>query len=390
VTVRITESRLPAGYLASELGQTREYTSAEGAKYVLVAFLTSPIRKQTFQEYVVFVIDGEADEYRWTVRDSAGQPVTVRDSSGQAVTTATTEFGSFSCWYANTGLHTIRVEVMVGGTVAATLEMPQMIRTPSFILEDIFAAQDAGSLTGFFLLRDHRSRDVLRELWNDFNLYIEDAADATGLKGVPPRLVAAILARESWARPKRGTSGEIDVVAAGEAWKVRETQHDELATTYDLLGDALPASLGPGQLLQPTVAALEGLITWREGAAAGTIGLSIDRKFVQYLNVADFIGLVVLEQVDVFNLARFPKSNIKLVAKLLARLKNRAHRWPDVLRTDVLDSANTSPDQLVGIVASEYNIGPTLTHYLAAEENRYGEIISATVVTPSDDFALFQ
>ena len=385
MTVRVTESRLPAGYLASELGEAREYTSASGAKYVLVAFLTSPFRNQTFQEYVVFVIDGEADEYRWTILDSSGQPVTIRDSSGQAVTTPTTESGSFSCWYADTGLHKVRAEVIDGAGIVATLEMPQEIRTPSLVLEDVFAAEDAGSLTGLQLLRDDGERDVLRELWNDFKPYIEAAADATGSKGVPARLIAAILARESWARPKRGTNRAQDVIAAGEAWKIRETQHDELAAAYEQGPPTLPASLGPGQLLQPTVAALEGLTTWREGAPAGTIGLQLDRKLVRSRNVLDFIGLVVQEQVDVFNLARFPKTNITLVAKLLARLKNRAHRWPDVLRANVLDT-----DNLVKIVATEYNIGPTLTHYLAADDNWYGNIISGTVAAQDDDFAAFQ
>jgi hypothetical protein len=379
VTVRVTESRLPAGYLATELGQTTTVTLPGGGKYILVSFLSSPLRPATVQEYVVFAIDADADEYRWTFPPPGGG----------AATNYTTDIGTVRHTFSDFGLSQVKVEVVLNGAVVATLNLLQGVAQPNPTLEQ--AISQSATLMD-------RDSEVLRELWNDFNDYINLAADATGVNGVPPRFVAAILDRECWGRPKIGTSGAADLIAADDAGHIRENEEDAMAFAYEagkpifgagspfLGAPPVPASLGPGQIGQPTCAALEDMIPWREGAAAGTTGLEFDRKFVMWLNATDFISIEYVKQVDVFNLTRFPKTNIKLLAKLLARLKNRPHRWPTVAKDDVIDT-----EKLVEIVATEYNIGPTATPAASAKPNMYGELhIRTRVDTPADDFALFQ
>jgi hypothetical protein len=377
VTVRITESRLPAGYLATELGQTTQVT-VSGGKYILVSFLTSPVPVGTVQEYVVFAIDADADEYRWTFTPYGETPATY-----------TTDIGRVRHTFSDFGFHQVQVQVVLAGAVVATLGFIQGVAQLNPTLEQ--AISQSATMMDW-------DADVLRELWNDFNDYIHDAANATGPNGVPARLVAAILARECWGRPKIDTSRAAWLIKTGEAEDIRENEVDAMAAAYEagkpifgagspfLGAPPIPASLGPGQIALPTCAALEGLITWREGAAAGTTGLDFDRKFVMWLNATDFIALDYVKQVDVFNLTRFPKINIKLVAKLLARLKNRPHRWPNVAKGDVIDT-----EELVKIVATEYNMGPTATPAASAQPNMYGEWhIWTRVDTPSDEFVLFQ
>jgi hypothetical protein len=355
VTVRITESRIPNGYNASELGQVNQATTADGGKYILVSFNTPPLRTDTEQQYVLFAIDADADEYRWTI-----EPI-----GGPALRTDTTEIGVLTHRFTNPDSYEVRVDVMVDGVVAGTPLLLQTVTPPDSALEQNILAEKT----------DASSADVLRELRVDFGGYVQQAATATGPNGVPSRFVSAILFQEILSTPKRGSAGASAPAAAGAARsKIREEEIDWLANQYQLgrppFGTAGsppdPMTLGPGQLGEWRVASMEGLINWREGAAQGAgsdRAMWLDRKFVLFLDVSQFVNFTAYqEQVDCFNLCRFPKTSIAQVAKLLARLKNRPHRWPNVPRTDFF----TEPD-LLEIVATEYRIGPRATPAASAK-----------------------
>jgi hypothetical protein len=349
VTVRVTESRLPNGYGAAELGQFDQRILTDGGKYVLVSFNTSPLRRDTEQQYVLFAVEADADEYRWTIEPPGGPPI--REE--------TTEIGQIVHTYTTTGMHEVRVEVVDGGDVVSTLSVLQVVGLPDAALEQNIAQQKADASTA----------EVLRELRTDFGGYVQQAAAATGPNGVPSRFVSAIVFQETVTTPKRG-SPRAKALAAGAARnKIREEEEDWLANQYELGRPPIgaiygappnPMTLGPGQLGQWRAASLDGLVNWREGAAQGAGSpnwMAFDRKFVLFLDVSQFVNFTVYaEQVDYFNLCRFPKTNIALVAKLLARLKNRVHRWPNVPKTGFL----AEPD-LLEIVATEYRIGPTAT-----------------------------
>ena len=55
------------------------------------------------------------------------------------------------------------------------------------------------------------------------------------------------------------------------------------------------------------------------------------------------------------------------MAELLAKLKNRAHRWQTTARDDVL-----ADPHLIEIIGSEYREGPTTTPAASARPNDYG------------------
>jgi hypothetical protein len=367
VTVRITESRLSPGYSASDLGDAVEVSAPGGGKYVLVGYLTSPLRQGTLQEYVLFAIEAPADEYRWSISPPPG---------GSAVM-ITTQIGSMSNWYDELGAHDLQVEIVESGTVVATLTLTQEVVPPDPVLEN--------------RLGGYRSQlaDNEREIGNDLAAYIWQAAAATGPNGVPSGLVTAILIQEMGARgAKRGSVyGELSA-KSGDYNSVREDQADRLADEYEYgkakpvvypdgaigpMGPSfppIPRTIGPGQLGLWTVASIVGappLIPWVEADVTGATFPKMKRWLVLGSAVSAFRQLSYLNQVDVFNLARFPKSNVELIARLLAKLKNRTHRWPTTASDDVL-----ADPHLIEIIGSEYRDGPTTTPAASAKPNDNG------------------
>ena len=315
---------------------------------MLVSYLTAPLRVNTIHEYVVFVIDGDADEYRWTIEPPGGPPIR----------THTTTIGWLPHFFTTMGLHEIRVEIVNGGAVVATLLLLQTVTTSDPALEQHIVDSRENLNTA----------DELRELHTDFRRYIQSASTLTAPNGIPTRLLSLIVHQETVPAPKWGSMRAYTMTKAGQEPRLREAQANTLAYLYEKGKPAIgssplmasfsvtPRTLGPGQIGQWRVASLEGWIPWREGPVRGTPGVKWQKKRIFFEDVWDFMMLPWWRQVDCFNLCRFPKTNIALVAKLLARLKNRANRWPDVLTEDVM-----SNDDLLDIVSTEYRIGPTLT-----------------------------
>ncbi len=350
MTVRLTESRLPTGYTASDLGRDHEVAVPGGGKYILVSFLTSVVQ-HTIQEYVVFAIDADADEYRWTIDE-------LSPGGGPEITT--TDVGILEVLYDNPGGYDVTVEIIENGAVVTSLNILEIVGPRDSALEQRITQEYIGAETA----------DILRELRNDFRSYIQLASDATpAADGIPTRLIAAILDYETHIHPKRGTAGAYELAKAGDPSKIRETEIADLAAAYDKPWLApLPKTLGPGQLGEPRVASLEGLMPWREAF----LGTPLVRRILLIEDADDFYELNYLKQIDTFNLVRFPKSNIALVAKLLARLKNRSNRWPGVAKADVLADLD-----LVSVVATEYHLGPSMIDAQYAKPDGYGLIVAA-------------
>jgi hypothetical protein len=78
-------------------------------------------------------------------------------------------------------------------------------------------------------------------------------------------------------------------------------------------------------------------------------------------------GLGPTQQREILTLLAGPRSNITTAARLLARLKNRPHRYPTMTR-----AAFGANERAVKIVATEYNIGASTTGEALAEPSPYG------------------
>ena len=81
----------------------------------------------------------------------------------------------------------------------------------------------------------------------------------------------------------------------------------------------------------------------------------------------NFAGLDHQTKRNIFTLLRWPESNINTAAQLLTTLKNRPNRYPTLLRVDFVQNENA-----VGVVASEYNLGPSDSTAAEASPSPYG------------------
>ena len=159
MTVRKTESRIPANFQASDLG---EASVATDGRCALISFVTSPLVIGRENFYVVFVTDGglaaAAQSFEWTVTEGAGPPVK-----------QTTPQGEFSYIPKSGGELTLAVRILgAGDTEQATLALEQEIVSPNVELETLISEARNQPGPGVSNL------DVARELINDNDLVILD------------------------------------------------------------------------------------------------------------------------------------------------------------------------------------------------------------------------
>jgi hypothetical protein len=363
-----------------------------GPGYTLVSYLTSPVPNASRLDYVVFCHE-DADDWRWTFR-APGSSWTLKHVTGQPIAFAD---------YGGAGQLEIQVEVLKTGTPRALLTLTQDVRTPGTPFLTVIASM--GAVPGDMMF-------ALREICEDFHDYITAAAASTGPNGIPARLLAAVLFMEAWARPKEGSpkariihgrlDGESYTPRVSAVWEaVRRTVgspvyrihlHDirdvELELIRGFLNDIITGiagapladgsylhtgkkSLGVGQIAQTTAAMTIGKIPWRDmtlGARATALD-AIEDDF-KALSGADFW--------EIFNLLRFPKTNILCAAQLLAKIKNRAHRFPALAARDVL----TNP-RAIGVLATEYHGGAYDTPLASFKEDSNGSRARDYVAKPS-------
>ena len=85
MTVRPTESRFPPSMQASDFGQAVSDDFASPA-YFLISYLSRTIPKNSFNEYVVFAVDGSpADAYEWTFTYVATGEVLKNERTGDGI-----------------------------------------------------------------------------------------------------------------------------------------------------------------------------------------------------------------------------------------------------------------------------------------------------------------
>ena len=75
-------------------------------------------------------------------------------------------------------------------------------------------------------------------------------------------------------------------------------------------------------------------------------------------------------QKNIFTMLRWPKSNIKIAAQLLSKLKNRSNRFPELTANQFDDNYHAA-----SVVASEYNLGPSDSNAEDARPSIYGEAV---------------
>jgi hypothetical protein len=398
-----TESRIPAGLTAADLGQSVSKTVTIGGaakSFHLVSYLTAPVPTNMRLDYVLFT-DADIDRCEWTFkygRSSFQIPGQSDRQQRAAVTVPAREPAS-----PGAAPPTIEVTVEAFDGDDDTLSSLTLTQATAF----------AG--TAFDAIASDRAFDAaqraysMREICVVLRDYIIAATSATGPTGIPARLLAAILIKESMARPQDGSpkanlirkniGGEeftprLDVVQTKfwgaldnstkhmrrELDDIREPEIDMVRDFYneDLYGVSRigPKSIGVGQIAQTTAAMALGKIAWRLLPAA------TPKPTLEAIEL-NYKALSLDDRIDIFNQLRFPKRHVMIAAKILAAIKNGTPRYPALTAAALAAPANL---RAVQVIATEYNRGAHDTAEADVKISSYGEFISKLL---TDQRALF-
>jgi hypothetical protein len=368
-----TESRLPQGYAPGALGQvgnvvggTLPLTPAPDSH--LVSYLTTPIRRGAKNTYVCFITDtglaGSVKAVEWKVEGILGP--------GRSTEVVNTDAGLV---FEHKFTAAIPVVVSVslldsGGTALRKLSMAQDIVAPNGRLEAVFRdttfETSLGPVESRAALGGHP--ETTRELVNDLRPYIDAAFNA--YDGDAHRVPRALLAAVVYLRALEESQSDRAAQIADAAEEINAPGMNRwISDAMDPTGVCqLPPHLAA--LVARTAAVGEATyLSWLPGRWAEDATILKD----------SYKALSEDHRVDLFNLVRFPKSNIRLCYDLLARLKSRADRYPAMSTADFLgnDTANR-------VLASELELGPTKEGMAAdaLEKRAFGRSARAVMFAP--------
>ncbi len=309
MSVRKTESRLPTGHDASQLGQA---APAADGRAVLISFISNPLVINRENTYVVIVTDaglaGSTESFDWSFTENGGTPETHRTDAGEIAYTPHA-----------TGVVQIAVRLLgAGDAEQATLSLAQDIVQPSAELEAMIAAatNEVGPTVA--------NPDVARELVNDHNPYYQGVAlaapesDNSFQKFVFATVSDGAL-RRTPAERKRHAAAVADSLNSGAA----------------NFGSLAAQEVGVSGLRLALLAMNEPhnggatLIDWTELPEPPSEHALADEELRQRLQSLDEDA-----RIDLFNIARFPKSNIVHCARVLEALRERY--FPGTPFNDVL------------------------------------------------------
>ena len=293
MSVRKTESRIPANFQASDLG---EASVAADGRCALISFVTSPLVVDRENVYVVFVTDAglaaAAQSFEWTLAENGGPPVT-----------QTTQPEEFSYLPRSAGELNVAVRILgAGNTEQASLSFTQQIALPNVELESLIseARNQPGPVVS--------NPDAARELINDHNPYYQDVTLQT---------------RETGDGFQRFVFGVVFDGALQRTAAARKRHLEELAASLNNQSADFVSLAGKGAgvcgvRLALLAMILPLLLDFTELPEPFEQRALADEQLRQTLAALDED-----KRIDLFNLVRFPKSNIARCARILEALRDR-------------------------------------------------------------------
>jgi hypothetical protein len=299
MAVRKTEQRIPAGFVAEDLGQT--VSSADG-KVALVSFNSTPVVHQRLQDYVVFVLDvalaAQVDHYDWSIQN------------GDSLDTSVTQFGYLQYRPELEGGASVQVTLKgASDQTLGTLEMDQEVVPLHSELEALYEQTvEIAPLAG--------QPETSREVINDLRSYMDELAprDADPSSSLN-HLIFAIAYVEVMGLPAEQRNPMLEHIATSF------NADDSTAFAEEGSAGVGVCRIRPhvlGMYLPQTSGGTDWYLNKREYPAEEGERLSINRELLEEL--AD---LGQEKQIDLFNLLRFPKSNLKMAIQLLGGLKEQ-------------------------------------------------------------------
>jgi hypothetical protein len=300
---RPTERRIPPTLTPGDLGES---VAAGDTRCLLVSFITSPLVVNRSNTYVVFVTDdalaAQTARYQWTFALGEGEPETPATDVGEAV-------------YQPKAAGELRVSVRLlgdGGEELGTLALQQEVVEPNAELEALIAA--ARNLPGPSV----GNPEVARELVNDHNPYYQ-AVTLTEPENTDAfrDMVFSLVFDGAQQRPAARRAEHLDRLAAA--------LNDEGGDFATLTSEGAGVCGLRLQLLAMTVgrsaADATPLLPWTELPDVAPRRAAADEQLREQLAAFD-----ATSRVDLFNIARFPKSNITHCARIVEQLRDRYFR----------------------------------------------------------------
>ncbi len=326
--VRKTEQQIPSGFNATDLG---EAVHDPDDKTALVSFNYNPVVHQRTQTYVVFVLDealsSQVENFEWSFENE--------DVSENIVT----ESGYVEYQPTNEGQFSLKA-TLKGSTdeTLGSLEMQQQVVSPNDELEDLYKQEEeVAPLAG----KPETSREVI----NDYRRYMDELAprDADPHSTLN-RLLFAISYVEVTALPVNERNSKLEQIAGS-----LDADDSSLFAEEGLTGIGL-CKIRPhilGMYLPVTPGGSDWYLERKEYDLEDY--LSTTRKLQTALT-----ELTLEKQIDLFNLIRFPKSNLKMAIQLVHGLKDQYFPGED------LESLITEKDK-IKLLLDQFKRGPYIT-----------------------------
>ncbi len=297
--VRKTERRIPAGYTAMDLGQT---ISSSDGKAALVSFNSSPVVHQRLQDYVVFVFDealaSQIDHYDWSFQLGNNTDNTVTKNGYIQYTPQSQGNSSIEVTFKDTT-----------DQVLDSLQMDQMVVAPNAELEALYEQTTENvPLAG--------QPETSREIINDLRAYMDELAprDADPSSSLN-RLIFSISYVEVMNQPTSSRNSMLEKITS--AFDANDTStFAEEGTAGIGVCRIRPHVLA--MYLPETPGGNDWYINKREYPTEENERLKSNRELLDEL-----IALPEEKQIDLFNLLRFPKLNLKMAIQLLEGLKTQ-------------------------------------------------------------------
>lgn len=298
--VRPTERRLPLTLAHGDLGES---AADQAAQAVLVSFITSPLVSGRDNVYVVFVTDetlaNVTSQYEWTFEVGDADP-----------DLRTTEVGEITYQPKATGALRVRVRLLDGGGAEQTaLELSQEIIDPNGELEGLIteARNQPGPGVG--------NPEVARELVNDHNPYYQAVTLKTPETGDFFRLMIfgmvsdGVQRQPASRRPEQLNRFAASLNAPGDDFATLAAEGAGVCG----IRLALLAMVVPRSTTDPVP-----VLEWTELPDASPGRAAADEELSQRVAALD-----EPTKLDLFNIVRFPKSNITYCAKIVEALRDR-------------------------------------------------------------------
>ena len=298
MAIRKTETRVPqiSGFTIDDLGQNAASTA--NAQVKIVSYLTSPLAVNTLQNYVVLVEDAtlqtNVTSFEWTFNNNGTNTV------------STTPNGVASFTPTQIGPLTVTVNLKdSANTTVNTVELQQQVAARNLELEQLIDQEGTSSPTA-------GNPTIAREVINGLKIYADAAGDP-----VTENALNRLLLSLTYSNLSANNATVRNTLLENSAAAFAATPNTFFTTAQDGIGITK---------LRPHLAAMfivdggSPMIAITERPASASAAQI--RTTLATIKTA-FDALAESKRIDLFNLLRFPKSNLKVCKLVLDGLRTR-------------------------------------------------------------------